>query len=148
MTSRHRYVYTLALAAVLAGSVQLRAQEPDSSDPPQPRGWRRVDETQEMERRETLPAASDPAPPQFVLPAGTWITVRVNEQDVLTMPIDKNTTPDLWKTIDVDLTAHAGKEVRLQLCQSGLANFGSGQAYWEAIKILSGATTQPTATAR
>ncbi len=79
MTSRHRYVYTLALAAVLAGSVQLRAQEPDSSNPPQPRGWRRVDETQEMERRETLPAASDPAPPQFVLPAGTWITVRVNE---------------------------------------------------------------------
>ena len=78
-------------------------------------------------------------------PAGDWkLTVRVNEQDVLTTPINKDTTPDLWRVIDVDLTQHAGKEVRLQLCQSALTNFGSGQAYWEAIKIVSGPATQPS----
>ena len=77
--SRQRYVRTLALAAALAGVAPLWAQEPDSSDPPQTRGWRRVDEPREFERRDPLPPVSDPAPSQFFLPAGTWITIRVNE---------------------------------------------------------------------
>lgn len=75
---------------------------------------------------------------------GDWkLIVRVNEEDTLTMPIDKQTTPDLWKEIDVDLTAYAGKEVRLQVCQAELKLFRRGQAYWETIKIVSGPALAP-----
>lgn len=70
-------------------------------------------------------------------PEGDWrLIVRVNEQEVLTTPIDATTTPDLWKTVDVDLSKWAGQEVRLQVCQAGMNAFKNEQAYWEAIKIL------------
>jgi len=70
-------------------------------------------------------------------PQGDWrLVVRVNEQEVLSSPVDKKTAPDLWKTIDVDLTAWAGQEVRLQLCQAGLNGFKNEYAYWQTIKVL------------
>ena len=43
-------------------------------------------------------------------PEGDWrLVVRVNEQEVFAGPIDKTTAPDLWKTVDVDLSGSAMK---------------------------------------
>jgi dienelactone hydrolase len=101
-----------------------------------------------LQSTQTLPQAG-PVALHLVVgrhPDGDWkLTVRINEQEVLSTPINKDTAPDQWKTIDVDLSKYAGQEVRMQLCQSGISNFQNGQAYWETIKIVSGdaAATQP-----
>jgi dienelactone hydrolase len=92
-----------------------------------------------IQRTETMPKA-DKVTLHLVVgrhPEGDWrLVVRVNEQEVFASPIDKNTAPDLWKTVDVDLTPWAGQEVRLQLCHCAYNEFKNEQAYWEAIKIL------------
>lgn len=70
-------------------------------------------------------------------PQGAWkLVVRVNEQEVLSNLIDKHTAPDMWKTIDVDLTAWAGQEVRLQLCQTASSGLKTGYAYWQTVSIV------------
>lgn len=70
-------------------------------------------------------------------PQGSWkLIVRVNEQEVISSAIDQKTTPELWKTIDVNLTPWAGQEVRLQVCQAGLNSPKNGMAYWQTIQIL------------
>lgn len=69
-------------------------------------------------------------------PEGDWrLVVRVNEQEVLASPIDKTTAPELWKTVDVDLSPWSGQEVRLQLCHYALKQMKNAQANWETIKI-------------
>ena len=87
----------------------------------------------------TLPK-SDNVKLQLVVgrhPQGSWqLIVRVNEIEVFTSPIDNTTAPDLWKTVEVDLTPWAGQKVRLQVCQAGLNGPRNGQAYWESIKIV------------
>ena len=70
-------------------------------------------------------------------PEGEWkLIVRVNEQEVLTIAIDNNTAPDLWKTIDVDLTAWAGQEVRLQVFQATSTKLKNRYAYWQTMTIF------------
>lgn len=70
---------------------------------------------------------------------GGWqLTVRVNEKEVLASPIDQKSTPDCWKTIDVDLTPWAGQDVRLQLLQSAISGIRPPAAYWQTVKIETG----------
>ncbi len=71
-------------------------------------------------------------------PEGDWrLIVRVNEQEVLTTPMDKQTAPDNWRIVEVDLTRWAGQEVRLQVCQAAMNAFRNEHAYWQKIEIVS-----------
>lgn len=87
----------------------------------------------------TLPKAAD-VKLQLVVGRhrqGNWkLIVRVNEQEVFASPIDSETAPDLWKTVEVDLTAWASQQVRLQVCQEGIQGLKNADAYWQTIKIV------------
>jgi hypothetical protein len=91
-------------------------------------------------QRTTTMATADKVTLHLVVghhPEGDWkLIVRVNEQEVYKSPIDKTTAPDLWKTIDIDLTPWSGQEVRLQLCHAAYNEMKNEQALWESIKIL------------
>jgi hypothetical protein len=99
MKSQQRWFLGLFLAGSLAGALPVFAQDPGPATPPPSGGWRRFDSgspaqnspdapppadpTQapppgQFRQRPQVPPASD-APIKLTIPAGTWITVRVNE---------------------------------------------------------------------
>ncbi len=66
---------------------------------------------------------------------GQWnLLVRVNEQEVQRIEVNRKTAPDGWMTVDVDLTRFAGQEARLQLVHqsSGVQN---ASAYWAQVQV-------------
>ncbi len=66
------------IAASLTFLVPCFAQQPEDDQPnPDSRGWRRAD--QPRDSNAAPPVTAVPAPAQIVVPAGTWITVRVNQ---------------------------------------------------------------------
>jgi dienelactone hydrolase len=74
-------------------------------------------------------------------PNGDWtLTVRVDEREILVTPVNASTCGGVWRTID--LSEWAGKEVRLQLCQTNGTMRRNRQAYWQTIRILSGNETE------
>jgi len=79
MRSPSVYFLALALASCLTGAIPAFAQEPDPEQPSQS-GWRKVGESSPDRgatepARETVPAL----PSQLVLPAGTFVMVRVDQ---------------------------------------------------------------------
>lgn len=49
-------------------------------------------------------------------PKGNWeLVVRVNDQIVKKTPVTANTAPDSWRDVDIDLSAHAGRNVTISL---------------------------------
>lgn len=68
---------------LLAWAQTAYSQETDSSDEPRSSGWRKFGETRAAGPARPAdpapPAAHEPVPPQLVLPAGTWIKIRVDE---------------------------------------------------------------------
>ena len=77
----------LPLGLALIAPPYLCAQEKD--DPSPPNGWRRFDEPPQP----NPPPAPPVAPPgEIVLPAGTWITIRVNDP----LSSDQNRVGDLF----------------------------------------------------
>lgn len=102
MRTISRFGFAIALAAVSVGTGL--SQDPRPLDPPKNEdgGWRRVDDPrgpatvatastsaaddsafeQDRDRREPMPPASQASmrpPAQIIVPAGTWITIRVND---------------------------------------------------------------------
>lgn len=66
---------------------------------------------------------------------GQWsLLIRVNEQEVQRIEVNRKTAPDGWMTADVDLTRFAGDEARLQLVHQarGVRN---ASAYWGQVQI-------------
>jgi len=95
MKSQHKWLFGLALTCSLSG-LPVWAQDPGPSSPPPSGGWRRFDPSattggpqsgdpnQPPARRAAPPPRYQAPPPssspmKFTLPAGTWITVRVDE---------------------------------------------------------------------
>ncbi|MCE5310829.1 MAG: hypothetical protein LLG20_24575 [Acidobacteriales bacterium] len=79
MRSRKIYLLALALASCLAGVAPVFAQEPDSEGSSNT-GWRKVgDPAPETQANRPAPAAVPALPPQLVLPAGTFVMVRVDQ---------------------------------------------------------------------
>lgn len=99
-----KWTTTLSLACCVASAVPVFAQEPPPEQPPPPQqqgGWRRFDQTRQMDpqgppqqqqqppqyqQRQPQQAPpqyqqdpSLPPPPQVTIPAGTWISARVNQ---------------------------------------------------------------------
>ena len=66
MLQKQGWIFALALAFSLGEALPGRAQEPNPADQPQSGGWRRFQD----------PA---PGPASLTLPAGTWVTVRVDQ---------------------------------------------------------------------
>jgi hypothetical protein len=104
MKSQHKWLFGLILAGSLSVALPVFAQDPAPSSPPPPSGgWRRFDQNNPPANNTDAPPPADPdqAPPpppqgqfrtryqgpppapntpvKLTLPAGTWITVRVNE---------------------------------------------------------------------
>ena len=69
---------------------------------------------------------------------GDWnLSVRVDEHEVYRSDVDSKTAPQQWMNASIDLSAYAGKEVRLQLVQAALNEFVHEEAYWGSIEIVS-----------
>lgn len=100
MKSQHRWLFGLVLAGSLATGLPVFAQDPAPSNPPPSGGWRRFDQNNPPVNNGDAPPQADPdqapppprqlrqryqgppqsnAPVKLTLPAGTWITVHVNE---------------------------------------------------------------------
>jgi hypothetical protein len=80
MSTQHRWIYAVAMALPLAVAV---AQEsaPQEQAPPPPRsdgGWRRFSDRRPDQRPEQGPPPPQ-APSQLTVPAGTWVTLRVDQ---------------------------------------------------------------------
>lgn len=98
MKSQQKWFFGLVLAGSLAAALPVLAQDPGPATPPPSGGWRRFEPNtpptpdapppgdqdqapppgQLRQRYQGPPPVSD-APVKLTLPAGTWITVRVNE---------------------------------------------------------------------
>lgn len=76
MQARHKWILTLLWAFSAAAVLPGQAQEPNA--PPQPPGWRRLGEYGQALPADPPPSATLPAS-TLTLPAGSWITVRVDE---------------------------------------------------------------------
>jgi hypothetical protein len=103
MKSQHKWLFGLILAGSLGAALPVFAQDPAPTSPPPSGGWRRFDQNNPPANNGDVPPPADPdqAPPpppqgqfrtryqgpppapntpvKLTLPAGTWITVRVNE---------------------------------------------------------------------
>lgn len=102
MKSQQKWFFGLVLAGSLAAGLPILAQDPGPASPPPSGGWRRFDTSTPPPNNADAPPPQDqdqppppPPPGQFrqryqgpppsnapvklTLPAGTWITVRVNE---------------------------------------------------------------------
>lgn len=99
MKSQQKWLFSLVLAGSLSAALPVFAQEPGPSSPPPSGGWRRfdsntppptnadalppADQDQQPPRRQLRPRYQGPPPSsgpvKLTLPAGTWITVHVNE---------------------------------------------------------------------
>jgi hypothetical protein len=107
MKSQHKWLFGLVLAGSLAAALPVLAQDPAPANPQQPSappsgGWRRFDQNNPPANNADAPPPADPdqapppqpqrqlrtrylgpppsnAPVKLTLPAGTWITVHVNE---------------------------------------------------------------------
>jgi hypothetical protein len=100
MKSQHKWLFGLALAGSLATGLPVFAQDPAPSNPPPSGGWRRFDQNNPPVNNGDAPPQADPdqapppprqlrqryqgppvsnAPIKLTLPAGTWITVHLNE---------------------------------------------------------------------
>jgi hypothetical protein len=98
MQSQHKWIFGLTLAFSLAQGITLFAQDPNPPSPPPNGGWRRFEQTtpaeapppyeqgpqQDPARRYQAPPRYQnqnppPRPATFTVPAGTWLTIRVNE---------------------------------------------------------------------
>src|SRR5215470_9073109 len=73
MTIQKRGLFTLAVALCLFAVPRAHAQDPNNppAEPQQSSGWRRFGDQRT--------ADAPPPPGELVLPAGTWITVHVNQ---------------------------------------------------------------------
>jgi hypothetical protein len=77
MSNRHKLLFALAFAVSLARTLPGRAQE---GTPPSSGGWRKFGQPQPPDPQPSSPQAAVPAASsRLVLPAGAWITVRINE---------------------------------------------------------------------
>src|SRR6266536_6002992 len=82
MRSKTHSYAVVAVAVGLLAALPIEAQdEPGPPSQESSGGWRRVDEPRQPDR----PAAphsvySQNLPPQLNLPAGTWITIRMNQE--------------------------------------------------------------------
>jgi len=102
MKSQHKWLFGLILAGSLSGALPIFAQDPTPTTPPPSGGWRRFDQNNPPPNNGAAPQPGDPdqapppppqrqlrtryqgppvsnAPVHLTLPAGTWITVHVNE---------------------------------------------------------------------
>jgi hypothetical protein len=98
MKSQQKWLFGLVLAGSISGALPIFAQDPGPSGPPPSGGWRRFDQNnpapsngdaaaqdpdQAPPRRQLRPRYQGPppsnAPVRLTLPAGTWVTVHVNE---------------------------------------------------------------------
>ncbi len=102
MKSQRKWLFGLILAWSLGAALPVFAQDPAPSSPPPSGGWRRFDQNNPPANTGDVPPPADPnqappppqgqfrtryqgpppasnAPVKLTLPAGTWITVRVNE---------------------------------------------------------------------
>jgi len=68
MRTGNKWIYVVALAFSLFEIVPVKAQEPGATAPAPPAGWRKMGE-----------ASPQPVPAQLTVPAGTWITIRVDQ---------------------------------------------------------------------
>jgi len=71
MRTGNKWIYVVALAFSLFEIVPVKAQEPGATAPAPPAGWRKMGEAP--------PASPQPVPAQLTVPAGTWITIRVDQ---------------------------------------------------------------------
>lgn len=68
-------------------------------------------------------------------PQGNWtLVVQVNEKVALEQPVGSQFSRDSWMTLDTDLSAYAGQEVRLQLVVLP-AGKDHHEAYWSKVEI-------------
>jgi hypothetical protein len=68
-------------------------------------------------------------------PEGQWsLLVRVNEQEVQRIEVDRKTSPDGWMTADVDLTRFAGGEARIQLVHQA-RGARNASACWAQVQV-------------
>ena len=101
MKSQHKWFLGLVLAGSLGAALPVFAQDPGPSSPPPSGGWRRFDQNAPPPNNGDTPQPGDPnqgppppqgqfrtryqgpplsnAPVKLTLPAGTWITIHVNE---------------------------------------------------------------------
>jgi hypothetical protein len=70
-------------------------------------------------------------------PEGDWILVVTADRELVRQVIDKETAPDGWTNIDVDLSSYAGQIITVQLINA--ANPGAPgvhkEAYWAKIEL-------------
>jgi hypothetical protein len=96
MKSKQNWFFGLVLAGSLAGALPVLAQDPGPSGPPPSGGWRRFESNTPPQNDPDTPPPADQdqqprprrryqgpppssGPVRLTLPAGTWITIRVNE---------------------------------------------------------------------
>jgi hypothetical protein len=70
-------------------------------------------------------------------PEGNWLLMVTADHELVHKVIGKESAPDGWTTIDVDLSSYAGRIITLQLINA--VNPGAGaahqEAYWAKIEI-------------
>ena len=67
--------------------------------------------------------------------AGSWtLIVRVDGKDVVTKPVGPDTAKDGWIEVNLDLSAHGGKTVLIELADVA-GGKGMELAYWAEIAI-------------
>src|SRR2546426_9037832 len=79
MRSRYKLLAALTIAFCLGEAMSGNAQDADSADQAPSSGWHKFNESQQAADQPEPPALASQLPSQLILPAGTWIVVRVNQ---------------------------------------------------------------------
>jgi hypothetical protein len=64
------------------------------------------------------------------------LIVKADSKELLRKPVDAKTAPDLWLTLDIDLSKYAGDKVKIELVNQP-TGWNNEAAYWAEIAVIS-----------
>ena len=81
MSTQHKWILAVAVALPMSVAFAQESAPPEQAPPPSQGGWRKFSDRQrpDQRREEQAPPPQSQAPAQLTMPAGSWVTLRVDQ---------------------------------------------------------------------